>query len=339
MKDVVPRPLQGALEVVTVRVHGAGIVLIDLRVGTFGAVGERVMSGQFTTREIAIAIWVAVFLGWALAQPAIRASFISILRTATHWKLIAIYLVPGVYIAGVVGVLYAVGWWNINLLKDTVVWFLFSGIALAASGLRLGTSTGEWRAVLRDQVKALILVEYVVNTYTFSLWIELLLVPLLVFIALLDVVAQMDPKTAAVAKLTTALQAILGLIVIASAIHHAVATRDTFSSADALRSLALAPLLSLSLLPVVFFFSLIAAYEELFVRLDIGLRKDSRVVRCAKRVLFRHLELRPSRVRAFTRDKEVHLLRVETEADVDALVLAEDDREHEHEDGKFTSIP
>ena len=85
-----------------------------------------------------------------------------------------------------------IGIWNRELLKDTVLWSLFSGLALALSGVQTQSDVPTWRSILKNQLKAIILLEFIVNTYTFALWVELLLAPTLVLIGL-GIVATFPP--------------------------------------------------------------------------------------------------------------------------------------------------
>jgi hypothetical protein len=276
--------------------------------------------GIFTTRDIALAVWTTVFLGWAATKRDVRRSLSGVLRAAVRWKLLVLFMVLIAYTTCVVHVLHAIRFWSLDLLKDTIIWFLLSGVALAFSGVQSDSAPGIWRRVLRDQLKAIVLVEYIVNTYTFALWIELLVIPVLTCVALLDVIARTDAKYAVVAKLTGVLQAFFGLTVMAFAIHQAVSGQESFSAAGALREIALVPLLSVLLLPITHVFFLVSAYEQLFLRLALGPKKDPSVVWYAKRKLARHLGVRPETVRAFTHGNTVELMHATTKAEVDKLV-------------------
>ena len=259
------------------------------------------MSSTFTTREVALIIWTLVFFGWVTARRDARKSLGGVLSAALQWKILVPFLLVVAYIALVVLVLHTLGVWTPDLLKDTILWFVFSGVAVAFSGMSLNSDGIHWRRVISGQLKAIVLLEYVVNTYMFALWIELLLVPTLVIVSALDVVVKMDDKHRTMAKLIGALQALFGFTILAFALRQAVSTRDTFSTMETLRAIARAPLLSALLLPVAYLFAIVSVYEQLFIRLAIGPTKDASVVRYAKRKLPLYLGLRPAIVRAFTR--------------------------------------
>ena len=114
------------------------------------------MKDFFTTREIAIGIWILVFLAWAGARSEVRRSFLGVLRAALRWKLLVPFVLVAAYMALAARGLYAVGLWTPDLLKDTVLWFLFSGVALSFSGFQMDTEENIWRGAFIDQLKVIV---------------------------------------------------------------------------------------------------------------------------------------------------------------------------------------
>lgn len=271
-----------------------------------------------TTREMALVVWSAVFFAWALSKRGVRQSLGGIFRAAVHWKILVPAIVVVAYSAAIVSGLHWVGLWGWDLLKDTILWLVFSGLALAFSGVQLNSDVPTWRRVLTDQLKAVVLVEYIVNVYTFPLWVELVLAPTLVFVGMVDAFARLDPKYKSVAQLTGFLLAVFGFAVLGFAVRQAIAA-GPFSTPSALRDVLLAPVLSLALLPLVHVFFLISAYEQLFLMLSIGPKKDPGVVRYAKRRLAWHLGIRPAAVREFLRRHRTGLRLATTKSEVDML--------------------
>jgi len=278
--------------------------------------------GPFTTREIATGIWIALFLAYAFTESKVRHSVARVFRLGLKWKVLLTLLGVAVYTGAIVAGLRLLELWNPSMLKDTIVWFLFYGIALAFSGITAGSQVS-WRAVVREQIKAIIVVEYLANTYTFSLFVELVLVPVITVVALLDVMARTRPEYARVKIVTGPLQSLFGLAVLGSAIYLAWATRQTFDASQAFLDIALAPLLSVLLVPVVYFFALWSAYVQVFIKLRIPKRDDARFVRYARARLFRYLGLRLGKIWRFNRDQAFALMAVNSKAELNALLRGE----------------
>lgn len=58
-----------------------------------------------------------------------------------------------------------------------MIWFLFSGLVLAATAIDKSKHHEFWREAVVEQLKVLVLIERLVQAYTFSLPVEILLVP------------------------------------------------------------------------------------------------------------------------------------------------------------------
>ena len=223
------------------------------------------------------------------------------------------------YVATVVWGLHAVGFWTFGLLKVTVLWFFTSALVVA---LNFTTITGEksvFAAVFVDNVKGILLVEFLINRYTFPLIVELVLIPVSAFVAGLDAFAQRKEEYADVAKLIKWTQAILGFVILALAISSAVADFSNLRSFDTARLILTPPLLSLLLVPFIYLLIVYATYERLFTNLKVGPEKDASVKSYAKRQLVINLQLDLRNIRAFLRGHGRKLIRVRTRSDVDTL--------------------
>jgi len=275
---------------------------------------------NLSTREIALLIWGAIFLIWALTVPGVRSSLLGLFRSAFHWKLVTPIAVVILYLMAVVWGLHLIHFWTPELLKDTIVWGLFSGIALAFSAISMDAKAPTWRRVLADQAKAIVLIEYVLDTYTFILWAELLFVPALVFLSMLDAAARMDERHKLTAKLTGFFLTMIGIAILCLAFHNVLSDTEAFSILGVMRELLLPPVLSLALLPIVHVFFLISAYEQVFLVLRIGPVKNQSVIRYAKLRFFQGLGIRPNLVRSFLQRKRMALISATTKADIDDLL-------------------
>jgi len=131
----------------------------------------------FNTREIAIGIWVTLFFVWALTQPSIRESLSKVLFILTK----KVILIPLALMAGYIGFmvwgLNKLGLWEVSQLKNTILW---SGSVAFVSLIRLNDIANNpdyFKTTLKDNLRLITILEFVVGFYTFPLWSELLLVP------------------------------------------------------------------------------------------------------------------------------------------------------------------
>ncbi len=278
------------------------------------------ITGVFNNREIAIAVWVIIFLSFVLRKANVRKSLLAVLRAFFRFKILLPVCLMVLYVAAVVVFLTVIGFWKIDFLKDTIVWFFVSAIAMM---MRFATSDeveNIFHKVLIDSVKVAILLEFLVNTYTFSLPAELIIVPVLALIPMFDAVASFDKKYSAVARLTKGLQIVIGLFLMVIALSCAISDLRNLHSLDTVRSVALAPLLSLLLSPFLYVMVLILKYELVFLRLDFGIEKEKELKRYARRRIVMHAGLSLRKLQQLLRNHAVDLMHIQTEADVDRIV-------------------
>ncbi len=275
---------------------------------------------MFSTREIATAVWLFLALGIGLLKADIRRALAGVCRAFLQVKILSWLFLMALYTAGVVAILYVAALWSLALLKDTLIWFCFAAFATASTAVTSREDTHPLRDALVDSVKLVVVVESLVGTYTFSLAAELIILPFVTAIAMMDAVSRTESKYLPVTRLMSGLQIIVGAGILATAVIKAVSDYQNLLSFDAIRSFLLAPCLSISFSPFVYFMVLCTSYELLFVVLRAGVPKDRDVVRYAKKRLFSHLKLSAARVRAFHRSKGIRLVQVGSRADIDDLV-------------------
>ena len=278
------------------------------------------MIGPFNNREIATALWLLVLLALVLSKADVRKSLAGVLGAFFHYKILASVCLMALYTAAVVILLAAISLWNASLLKDTVVWFCVSAMAMVMRFVTSEDAENIFQKVLTENVKIVIVLEFLVNAYTFSLPAELVIVPVLALIAMLDAVAGSDNRYSEVAKITKGAQAAIGFVILAIVVKRAVSDLQTLGSLNTFRSIALAPLLSLLFIPCLYVLVVIAKYELVFLRLDFGMQKEKRLKRYARHRILMHAGLSLRKINLLLRGHSIDLMNIQTEADVDRLV-------------------
>lgn len=276
--------------------------------------------GPFNNREIATAFWLVVLLAFALRKADIRKPLAAVLRTFIHLKILVPVCLMVLYIAATVAMLGAIGLWNVSLLKDTVVWFCAIAMAMMMRFATSDEAENIFQKVLVDSIKIIIVIEFLVNGYTFSLPAELVIVPVMTFIAMVDAVAGLDKKNSAVLKFTKGVQMVIGFVILVIVVSRAISDLQNLQSLDTVRSILLAPTLSLLLCPFLYVMVLIAKYELVFLRLDFGIEKEKGLKRYARRRIVMHARLSLRKLQHLLRKHAVDLMHIKTEADIDHLV-------------------
>jgi len=273
----------------------------------------------FNNREIATAIWLTPFVVWILTKSKIRASLADVARAFLAWKVLASFAALALYTAALIFALYAVGFWQLKMTKDTVEWFFFTASAMITRFATSRKKDNIIRDVVTDNVKIIIIIEFILKTYVMSLFAELVVVPSVTFLTLMMAVTQLDEKQAPVARVSKFLLGAVGFVVLGFAISRAIGDYQSFGTRDTLRGITFPPLMSISLIPFIYVLIVITIYDEIFIRLTVGREKTPAVVRYAKRRIFSHCGLSFRRLR----DLESHpeeIMQIASNEDVDRLL-------------------
>jgi len=276
----------------------------------------------FSSREIAVAFWTVAFFTLALSKKGVRESALGLVRQALLSKLILVWLSLAAYAVILVLGLRELGLWTIDLLKDTLIWFAFGALTYPFQFHDPQKTPRVLRVLVRDSLSVLIVVEVLVETYTFSLPIELIIVPTVTLIAVMGAVAEIREEHKPVAKILGNVQALVGFVLIAVVVRRAALDPD-HSFVAALWSSLIVVVLSLATWPYVCFLRLVFAYEGMLWR--IGWKKNvSRVFKhlAAFRIL-RYLQYRSTGVAPFIRRNAFKLNDVVDQKSLEAL-LSED---------------
>lgn len=282
---------------------------------------------MFNNREIAIAIWFLVLLLVASFQPTIRYSalkvILDVLRAFSRPKTLIWLGFIILYVSGIVAVLYVANFWDTSLLKDTIFWFCFTGVVLA---FRYYTSTSQesvFTRIVVDNIKIIIIIQFLINFYTFSLVVELMLMPVIAFLALIalaDELPDADGMHSVISMIAVLLQIVIVMVILSFAIFKVASDYETFVSIDIFRKILLASVLSISFSPFIFLSLVIRNYDQLFVRLKMGPEKDGALKRYAKRRIILHCGLSRFRTQEFLSAHAMDLMRIQSRNDVDRLL-------------------
>lgn len=271
----------------------------------------------FNNREIALGFWSLALLFFGFSLKNLRESMFGVLRASLGAKIVTPVLLMAVYMSCVVFAFYYLNVWEFSLLKSTILWFCFSAVVLSWKYTGSKPEQRQFKKAIIDNLKVVIIIEFVVNAYVFSLWFELSMIPLMAAIGCVSVVAERQEKYAAVASLINWMMMVVGGLLLAHAVVNVMSDISNFWSLDTLREFLLPLGLTTMFLPFVYLFMLYAAYEELFVGIRMGNEKSTRLVWYTKKEVMKRCRFDIAKVSQMQR---FDLMRISNESDVDRLV-------------------
>ncbi|MFN3230943.1 MAG: hypothetical protein ACE363_02155 [Alphaproteobacteria bacterium] len=218
----------------------------------------------FSTRELALGVWLCALAVFAMAHDTIRPLAVGLFKNAFHKTLWPFYVVTLLYVICMVIVLWAIGLWNQSHIKGTIFWTL--SVALV-SLFRLPDKAEDFsyfRQVVIDSFKLIVVLEFIVSSYTLEFWAELLVIPVSTFLVAMAEFSRGKPDYKIVHSLFENLLVALGLLLIGHALYQLYVDIRAFASLKNLSDFSLPPILTLLYLPYLYCISIYTIYKTVF---------------------------------------------------------------------------
>lgn len=279
------------------------------------------MMELFNNREIAIALWSTLFFGWALSQKGIRLSILQLAKNFFSSKIIIPFTLLFAYSFLVVLLLRKIHIWSLSNLKETIYWFIFSGVIIAFTTIIYEKTQKTIRKKIRELVTFTVVLEFIVNTYVFKLHIEMLFIPMIAILTSVYTYTSIKNQHKKVEQFTGTLLAIIGITMIIQATIQIYHDFDKFRHFDTLIDFVLPPILTISILPAIYLLMLYASYELLFLRINLTFENSIERRRYAKKLLIYHCGFRVGKVRYMLRRRVNLLYDVASNEDIRKILL------------------
>jgi hypothetical protein len=233
----------------------------------------------FNNREIAIGTWIIfiVFIG-VLTKP-VRDFIKNIFPIIFCRKFVVFYCVFISFFVVTIYFLSRIGFWEFDLLKDTILWVLFVELPLFVKAIEKAKDAHFFVKLMKENIALIVIIGFVLNFWAFGLLIEFILVPCIVFIAVLYAIASLDEKHLKVRNFFNCIFLILGVAISIFTIINIIQTPEQFFSITTLKELLLPILLLVLNLPVVYGLALHNTYEQLFIRLKGNTKEKAKMKR------------------------------------------------------------
>lgn len=233
----------------------------------------------FSTRECATIIIVVLFFVFFLFKSNVRSSMLTVLKCALSPKLVkaAIFLILYASIFVIAFALTTL--WKWVYLKDIIFWVAFAGFPLCFNAVNANLNSGYFRSMISAQLKFMVLVEFIISSYTFSLIAELLLVVFTTFIALIDAFAETKDEYKVVKKITSFILAIIGISTLILSINQLIVSLADINAIDMLISFLIPIVFLFLFIPAAYLFAVYARYDSLFMRMSFKEPKNKKTIR------------------------------------------------------------
>jgi hypothetical protein len=270
------------------------------------------------TRETALVFWLAVFFAFALSNRDLRHSIGGLLKLIlTSEFLFGMIAGAALYAGACAYLLERVGYMASSMNGIAAAWFVF---ALAITFNTRDVDAAYYRKLLRRNLGAAVVIEFVVNVHTFPIPIELVMVPLTILLVLTLAVAEAKPEFEQARKLVVWLVAIPGLVALSYSLDYLARHSSEVVTAEKLKELFLPFVLTAVFLPFAVAVRYLVVWQTMLHMIEASFDDNKLLYRLARRRIIRACGISLAKAQLFESSFRGRLWGVENDSEVEAVI-------------------
>lgn len=235
------------------------------------------MFNIFSSREIASAVYIIIFIVLMMFSKKIRQGIMKVIEAALTPKLVIPFVLLLAYAIGVIFLFCKLSFWKNVYIKDIIIWVMFVGVPVSFNAVSKGEEEHYFRDIFWDNIKLTAIVEFFIGTFTFNIWIELGLQFVVLFCVLMQTGASLNVEYSNVKKLFDWILVVIGGTVLYYTAKAALGTYQNVDVVDTIVSFIIPIIFSVLYIPVAYMFALWAKYEIVFIRMSFKEPEDRKV--------------------------------------------------------------
>lgn len=229
-----------------------------------------------STREWATLIWGCIFMLYVLCHREIRKSLWNVIVIFFDKKLRILWEIILLYVLTITMVFCYLPIWENIYIKDIIIWFLFSGLIYCMNAVSSEADETYIKKILKDNLKFTMILEFFMSTFTFNIWIELAIIPVITIITVMNVIAERKEEYKSVHKLLDSILAIAGFWIFYETIKIGINEYKQLNIINALVSFMIPIVYLILIIPLEYILELYSKYEVLFLRMTFKEEKDKK---------------------------------------------------------------
>lgn len=230
-----------------------------------------------STREWATLIWGCIFMLYLLCHKEIRKSFWNVIvaffdkKLRILWKIILLYVLTITMVFS-----YLPIWENIYISKILLYGF-FSGLIYCMNAVSSEADETYIKKILKDNLKFTMILEFFMSTFTFNIWIELAIIPVITIITVMNAIAERKEEYKSVHKLLDSVLVIAGFWLFYETIRVGINEYKQLNVINTLVSFMIPIVYLILIIPLEYLLELYSKYEVLFLRMAFKEEKDKKI--------------------------------------------------------------
>ena len=230
-----------------------------------------------STREWATLIWGCIFRLYVLCHREIRKSLWNVIVIFFGKKLRILWEIILLYVLTITIVFCYLPIWENIYIKDIIIWFLFSGLIYCMNAVSSEADETYIKKILKENLKFTMILEFFMSTFTFNIWIELAIIPVITIITVMNVIAERKEEYKSVHKLLDSVLAIAGFWIFYETIKIGINEYKQLNIINTLVSFMIPIVYLILIIPLEYLLELYSKYEVLFLRMTFKEEKDKRI--------------------------------------------------------------
>jgi hypothetical protein len=240
------------------------------------------LNKTFNNREIALIFYLVLFIVWTMTKKDIRESIFRVIKSMFAKKILISILILLIYISVIVVGLSFIDLWNSKLIKDTIYWTFGTGFILMVNSNKALNEEKYFGKILKDNIKLLVIVEFIVGLYVFGIITEFILMPIVILLSALLGYTEVYEEHRRVKNLLLKIFGFGGLYYLVYSGYNIYQNFKGLVNYDNIRAFLFPIIMIVLILPYAYFYALYMHYESLFVRVGFFLKDNKVLCRYAK---------------------------------------------------------
>lgn len=230
-----------------------------------------------STREWATLIWGFLFLIYIVCHKKMRNYLWKAVVLFFDKKLRILWEIILVYVFIITTIFYHSSIWENIYIKDIIIWFLFSGLIYCMNAVSSEADEKYIQKVLKDNLKFTMFIEFFMSTFTFNIWVELALIPIITIITAMNVIAERKDEYKSVHKLIDVVLAIIGFWILYETIQIGIKEYRELNIVNTLVSFMIPIVYLVLIIPLEYGLELFSKYESLLLRMTFKEENDKKI--------------------------------------------------------------
>ena len=273
-----------------------------------------------STREWATLIWGCIFMLYVLCHSEIRKSLWNVIVIFFDKKLRILWEIILLYVLTITMVFCYLPIWENIYIKDIIIWFLFSGLIYCMNAVLSEADETYIKKILKDNLKFTMILEFFMSTFTFNIWIELAIIPVITIITVMNVIAERKEEYKSVHKLLDSILAIAGFWIFYETIKIGINEYKQLNIINTLVSFMIPIVYLILIIPLEYILELYSKYEVLFLRMTFKEEKDKRIRLHHRTAIFRECNFSVRKILLFQREYMIQMYALMKEDEFNQLM-------------------